>query len=378
MAPRIDVIIGAKTEEFARGVKGVVGKLNTIIPTELKGMLGRTLATGFVVGFARNIMAASDRIKDMADRTGISIQRIQELKFAADQTGSSIEGFATSYRALVMAQQDALAAGPGGNEQFRAFEQIGISIGELRQLSPEQLFLRVGDAIQKGSGSAEEMNAAFTVLGRSAMEVLPSMKEGLRQLGEQARSSGVIIKTELVEQLARANDEWDRNVAYGKAKAAGPVGAGIGLVDWMTTAIRGLGPSAKSWYHSFTGNAAGYQRDVEEFNKLWEEFGQRYGGDVGGSYSSTADPRVMAIINRGRRKGVATATATGEMFGPPAPEKTTAESMPLQLPAADALQRIGLFRGGFDPAQSTRQQQLSTLRQMDDHLRSMVRLLREE
>lgn len=191
--------------------------------------LGRALVAAFaverIVSFGHEAIRTGSHIKDLADRTGLSIRAVQELGYAADQSGSSIETVAdaisTMSRNLVAEQKAAVGA----------VEGMGLSVRALRAMRPEQAFLDIADAIGKLQNPMERAAAAQQVFGQRGKELLPGMVEGWRAQAEEAGKVGAVIEEDNVKALASFDQAWGRTEKAFKATIGNMLGSLFQLKD---------------------------------------------------------------------------------------------------------------------------------------------------
>lgn len=121
---------------------------------------------------------ATSRIQDAAERMKIGTDAVQRLAFAAEQSGSSLEGVATA--------MGRMAETLGSNSADEKLNAIGLSLEQLKGLSPDQTFVAIADAIQKMPDPLKQADAATDLFGRSAQQLLPAIRAGFTQVGEAA------------------------------------------------------------------------------------------------------------------------------------------------------------------------------------------------
>lgn len=145
-------------------------------------------------------------IQDAADRTGMTAEAVQELGFAAAQSGASIESLETGIKMM----QKALATGSDGVGDTLA--QIGVSLADIRGLSPDQQFMAIAQAISGIQDPAERTRLAMALFGRSGAELIPLLNQGsagIEQLREKARALGLVLSASEVAALEQFGDELD-------------------------------------------------------------------------------------------------------------------------------------------------------------------------
>lgn len=373
MAPKVEIVFGAKVEEFAKGVGMVRQKLNNLVPSELRTRLGGMLTGVFSVAALKRILSAADDIATFSKRLSVSTKTIQEWQHAAAETDTSIQAFTTAFRTMVQAQADAMA---GRNpEAESAFGRMGLDVEKLRSLSPEQLFKAVGDAVQQTGDGTEALNDGITVLGRSALEILPAMRDGLSEFADEAERLGLIMAEDVVQQLADANDEMDRLKRQAIVQGA-PIATGaVNALDYGMTKAKQLLLTGKGFLMQGLGR---WGEAGEAHTQSYLEgrgFLERHKLIDPADMNMSSRPMTKGEINKRRRELGLAVPGVGEMNNyPPMPEAAAVASL---APTADALARIGLFRGGAG-IESRLDRQIQVLQWIRSELRELNALERTE
>lgn len=160
--------------------------------------------TAPLLAAAKIFADAGSSIKDMSDRTGIAVEQLSTLKYAADQSGTSMETFEGGIKAM---QKTIAAAGDGSQEASEKLGAIGLSVSQLSGMSPDQQFLAIADGIASIQGPADRASAAMRIFGGSGAELIPIMLEGsagIAALQARARELGL----QMSSQDAKAAEEF--------------------------------------------------------------------------------------------------------------------------------------------------------------------------
>ncbi|MBI5864317.1 MAG: hypothetical protein HZB38_07405 [Planctomycetes bacterium] len=148
-------------------------------------------------------------IEDVADRTGVSVEALSELSWAAHLAGTDLETLEGSVRKM----QKFIVAAAGGSEGAReALSRLGLTVEELINLNPEQQFKRIADQLSKIQDPTLRAALAMEVFGKSGTALLPLIKRGARGIEEfqrQAREMGLTISTETAVQAGLLGDAFD-------------------------------------------------------------------------------------------------------------------------------------------------------------------------
>ena len=169
--------------------------------------IGTAAAAAFGVLTSRAVQAG-DQIGKTAGKIGIGAESLQELQFAAERSGVSVEQLNVGIRSLTRRAADATK----GNEGFaEGFKKIGISTAELSRLlkDPDKLIDRVADGMGTLRTQAERTAVAMTVAGDSGFELNNLFNlgsAGINNLRLRARALGFVLKEETVKELEATAD----------------------------------------------------------------------------------------------------------------------------------------------------------------------------
>lgn len=214
-AARAFVKIYAEDAPLREGLKRVVGVMSSTAGAVARTFGGITkLAAGISLGNlisqgAAAVMdwsAAGAAIDDAAQRTGASAERLSQLKFAAEQSGSSLGDVEKGMRKLA----DVTASAAAGNKTAaKSLEAVGLSAAALQGLSPEEQFLAVAEAISRVQDPARQTMLAMDLLGKSGANLLPMMQDGaagIQSLMAEADALGLTLTTDQAAAAAGFDD----------------------------------------------------------------------------------------------------------------------------------------------------------------------------
>jgi predicted nucleic acid-binding Zn-ribbon protein len=161
---------------------------------------------------ASEALDAADSIQQIADVTGLSTDKIQEFQYIGLAAGVDIETITGSLKKLIN-NMDSARTGTGS--AYEAFQKLGITVtdsnGALRDSN--DVFEDVIDALGRIGNATERDAAAQDLMGKSATELNPLIKEGsygLEELAKQAHSSGAVMSEETVAALDAVGDKADQ------------------------------------------------------------------------------------------------------------------------------------------------------------------------
>jgi len=193
---KAQIIISAKDDTapaFASAQAGV-SKLASAY-SALSGIVGAGMVAA-LASSVRSIIDLGDKMNDLSQRVGVSVQNLATWTLAANQSGTSIEAVANAVQHLAKFMSD------NGN----ALKQAGIdavdSNGALIQLA--DLFSAMPNGIQKTA-------LALKLFGRAGVDMIPMLNLGSAGLGEVASKSAEYGRR--MELLAPMADEFSDQMA---------------------------------------------------------------------------------------------------------------------------------------------------------------------
>ena len=206
----VDVL--ARTTGLQKGLKKGETQMQRF--KKVAGNVAAGIAAAFSVNALRNMISDFAELGDMFDkmsqRTGVSVEALSGLKFAAEQSGASIEtlemGIRNMQRVLLDVQQ-------GSTTAARTLQDLGLNIQQLQTLSPEQQFLQMAQAISKVQDPSRQAALAMELFGRSGTQLLPMLQQGeagIEALIAEARRLGIVMSEEDAKAAADFTDAMNR------------------------------------------------------------------------------------------------------------------------------------------------------------------------
>jgi len=154
----------------------------------------------------RSFASAGDVLDKMSRRTGISVEALSELGFAAEQSGADLAALEKGVRTMQRAIND---LGRGLSTQTDAFGDLGLTMADLEGRSPEEQFKLIAERLSRVEDASKRAAIAQMIFGRAGTQLLPLMQDGARgieDLQEQARSLGLTISTQTAKDAALLTD----------------------------------------------------------------------------------------------------------------------------------------------------------------------------
>lgn len=191
----------------------------------------------------------ADNLATLSTETGISTDQLQKMEYMAgliDTDVSTITGSMTKMTTK-------MASGSS------AFEDLGVSIrdanGNLRD--NEDVFYEVIDALGKIENPTERDAKAMEIFGKSAQELNPLIDAGadkLKELGDEAESTGYVLSEDAVGDLTAVSDAFDRMDKAGENAKKNAVAAMAPAILSMTDiAVPAMQTFAQNFGAMFSG-----------------------------------------------------------------------------------------------------------------------------
>jgi len=231
--------LGAQTRGFSRGAADVQRGLRGIVDratsaaSKLTGLFGTLTGIGGAAGLGLMIkrqFAAIDATAKLSDQLGVTTERLQGLRHAAELTGAGANtldaGLATMAKRLGEAARGSGAAKP-------ALDELGLSAQALIAMSPDKAFYRIAGALEKIEDPARRNAIAANLFSKANMKLLNTLalgEQGLADMQREAEQLGIAFNRVDAAKIEAANDAITR-----LKQAAGGLAAeaAIGLAPWI-------------------------------------------------------------------------------------------------------------------------------------------------
>ena len=128
-----------------------------------------------LAGAARSFADLGSQMWDMAGRTGLSVEALSTLGYAAEQSGAGMEAFESGIRRM---QRTIYDAGRGLGTATDALAELGLSVADLENRSPEEQFRLLADRLDRIGDPTRKAATAMAIFGRSGTQLLPMLAGG--------------------------------------------------------------------------------------------------------------------------------------------------------------------------------------------------------
>jgi DNA repair exonuclease SbcCD ATPase subunit len=189
-------------EDLKGGLESVTGVLEKV---------GIALGVKEMIDFGLESLRAAGELTNLAQQVGVSTDALQELQFAARQSGVSAEEMETSVAHLTRTIGEAAS---GNEAAISAFNRLGVGVldaqGKIR--STESVLGDVADALEKIPDPAARAAAETDLFGRAGQRLDPILaggRERMREFNAEAQNSGQVLSQDVIKQAQEATDRID-------------------------------------------------------------------------------------------------------------------------------------------------------------------------
>lgn len=194
---------GADTQSFASQIKGMIPSFSLL-------SVAATAAAAAIAAAYVGLKKLED-LNNTAAKIGTTANELQRLQTAATLSDVDISTLNAGVGKLLRTFGE---ASTGSKTAVKAFEEIGVSLDDLKGKTATEQFAIVSEALKNIEDPAIRAAAANDIFGRSYGDLLPLIlqgKDGITELGEQADIYRQILtegQTAAVNEAAIAQDRF--------------------------------------------------------------------------------------------------------------------------------------------------------------------------
>lgn len=208
LVARLEVESAKWTRELGKA-RGQLGAFQRSSEASMAGIRKAFLTLGGTtafVAFAKRTVDAGDRLDELKQKTGVAVEALSRLGFAAGFSGVDIETLsdAMGKNAKFVAELE-----KGSETAKAALDAIGVSTREYLALSEEERVLRAADAFREHADGSGKAAVAMQMYGKSGANLIPFLNEGtegIRKLTEKADALAVTMSEEDARAMADFSD----------------------------------------------------------------------------------------------------------------------------------------------------------------------------
>ena len=223
----IKVVFTASTAGLAAGVNAAsqqlnklshdVGQMSSSLSTLSTIAIGGVLmeigsagasAAKSLISFGAATAQNIDKLSKMSRALGLTYGQMAGFQLAGNLAGVGVESIA---HAAMKADHAFLEAAHGSEEAIAKFTSLGLSMADLKKMSPEQRFAAIAESISKLPTAAERSAAAVKMFGKSGADLLPLFEDGaagIKKATDQAEKFGLVLSNEQGKDVEKMNDSF--------------------------------------------------------------------------------------------------------------------------------------------------------------------------
>lgn len=351
MIGNLAVNLTMNTAAFQNGAKNAERRADSL-KTKMAGIgasvakLSGALALGGVAvgaavlgNMAQSAFELGSSLTEAAAKVGVTVEALQEMRYAATQNGVSIE---TMDGSLNKMNKTLGELSLGNKTVAENFGLLGLAAKDFIGLSPTESFAKLADALLKVENESERAAIGSKVFGRAYAELKPIINlgaEGIKAAAEEKRKDGIVSEEQarILDDLADGWDKLKEKVGVASAQfianQASSKDASKGLSDLGSNVIWLVGQ-----YNSATNAIEGFLRRIDAFDaqvsqriaeRLKESALTSWIPGVEGFANSQIDKAQVRLqiatgkVSNGRIKGTGAKPSDRKAPVPVAPEPTS-------------------------------------------------------
>lgn len=201
-------------DQAKRVVGGAMSSIESAAATA-KGALIGLGAVGLATAFGASIKSAidlADELNKLSQRTGLSVESLSQLRYAAKLSDVSADSLNTGIKKLNVSIAGGIA---GDKEKVALFKELGVTLTDTsgRTKTADQVLLDIADTFAKSRDGAGKTAAAYGLLGKAGDEMIPLLNggsEAIKAMMLEADKLGLTIGSDFAKQAEEFNDNLTR------------------------------------------------------------------------------------------------------------------------------------------------------------------------
>ena len=201
---------------FARGLRQMeqgANKAGSKIASSFESMakggvasLAAAFSVGAIVSFGKSVMDFAGDLQDSSDAIGITTDSLQGLNAVFLAGGSNAETTKKGLITLTRSLQDIATTAEGPAR--KALDALGISFEDIAGLTADKAMYVIADAMMAATDKGAALDAAMTLLGKSASQMAPALFGGSEAMKAVAKAAPK-IPPEQIKSIADFGDAID-------------------------------------------------------------------------------------------------------------------------------------------------------------------------
>ena len=233
-----------------KSVGDAASSVATRIAQNIGGILSAfalvTVASGKFGESLRRLGGEAEGIRNMADRFGATTAEMEVLAYAArsasvgmGQLAKASQAFFTNVSKVKIGQLNTASV----QEAKFAFDRLGISISDLQNNSPQEVFSLVSSRLLEVTDASDRAAIAFDLFGKQAVNVLPALR-GLKEAAADAGRLGTAMSGVNFSSFEQVDQGFDRareaSANFGEVMLASFAPLQAGVSNFIADLVGGI------------------------------------------------------------------------------------------------------------------------------------------
>jgi len=171
--------------------------------------LGAAVGVGALIALTRQASEAADKLGKMGQSVGASVENLSALRLVSEKANVPMEALTAT---LTIFNKQVGLFQSGSKDVVAAFEQIGVSVEDLRGLDAAERLDLLASKFGALKDSPEKAALALQIFGRRAAEIIPLLNDlsegGLPAAAREAERLGVVLTEETARAAQAVNDDF--------------------------------------------------------------------------------------------------------------------------------------------------------------------------
>ena len=214
MADQTAKVILTAENRTATAIKAVEGSLKGLqqnasaVGSAMKTMFG---AIGLTAGISmvKDMAKMGEELSRLSASSGIAASTLSELQYAAEKSNVPFESLANAIGKMNKSIGEAQSGSKTANGALAA---LGVSMEQLKKLTPEQQFVLLVGQLGKLKSEAEMASVGADIFSKSVADIIPLAKQGagsIKTMMEQGKALGLTLSEIQISNLAGVDDQID-------------------------------------------------------------------------------------------------------------------------------------------------------------------------
>lgn len=257
---RLDVEVGTRLGPLQTGLNKARGMVSGWA-SGIKGTFAGAFAFGAIISTVKTLLDQAEDLSDAAERYAVSTEFLQKAANVASVTGSKFQDVESALKALTRRSQMAIDS---NNEYRKSFVNLGLSLDDLKTMSPDQLFMAIADSVENATDRSQAFKDVMNVAGLSSKNLFTMFSMGRDEIERLGEEMGV-MGDETAASLANAN------VSMRKVGNQIKTGLAVGL-HWVIMTVQTLTGAFSAMFQiagaGFTWVGRRIQSNIESYRAL--------------------------------------------------------------------------------------------------------------